>query len=78
LPILPAFPLPCCLVMHKNGGIYLFPYPIDIGLNNVTCFRGAWMGQLVEHPILGFSSGHDLRVLGSSPTSGSVISMESA
>ena len=28
--------------------------------------RGTWMAQLVECPTLGFSSGHDLRVVGSS------------
>ena len=41
-------------------------------------FRGAWAAQSVEHPTLDFSSGHDPRVVGSSPTSGSVLSMEPA
>ena len=36
------------------------------------------MAQLVKHLILGFSSGHDLRVLESSPALGSVLSVESA
>ena len=40
--------------------------------------RGTWVAQLVEHLALGFSSGHDLRVLRSSPVSGSMLSMESA
>ena len=36
------------------------------------------MAQSVKHPTLDFGSGHDLRVVGSSPTSGSVLSAESA
>ena len=40
--------------------------------------RGAWLVQLVEHPALDFSSGHDPRVVGWSPTLGSTVSMESA
>ena len=36
------------------------------------------MAQAVEHPALGFSSGHGLRVVGSSPTWGSMLSKESA
>ena len=39
---------------------------------------GTWMAQSVEHPTLDFGSGHDLRVLGSSPTSNSMLSGESA
>ena len=35
----------------------------------------AWMAQLVEHLTLDFGSGHDPRVMGSSPTLGSVLSM---
>ena len=32
-----------------------------------TCeSRSIWVAQLVKHPTLGFSSGYDLRVLGSS------------
>ena len=33
------------------------------------------MAQLVEHPTLDFSSGHGPRVEGSSPASGSVLSV---
>ena len=39
---------------------------------------GTWVAQLVERLTLGFNSGHDLRVLGLSPTSGSVFCRESA
>ena len=35
------------------------------------------MAQWVKHPTLGFTSGHDLRVMGSSPTLGSVLNGES-
>ena len=36
------------------------------------------MAQLVKHPIFDFGSGDDLRVVGLSPSSGSVLSEESA
>ena len=36
------------------------------------------MAQLVEHLTLDFVSGHDPRVVGSSPVSGSVLSVEPA
>ena len=34
------------------------------------------MAQLVKHPTLDFSSGHDLRVVRANPTSGSRLSVE--
>ena len=40
--------------------------------------RGTWVAQAVKHLTLDFSSGHDPHVVGSSPTSGSVLSMEPA
>ena len=43
-----------------------------------TIFKGPWVVQSVEHPTLGFSSGHDLRVMRSRPVSGSKLSEESA
>ena len=39
---------------------------------------GAWVIQSVKRPALDFSSGHDLRVLRSSPTTGSALLMEPA
>ena len=39
---------------------------------------GIWAAQLVKCLTLDFSSGHDLRVVKSSPASGSVLSGESA
>ena len=36
------------------------------------------MAQSVEHWTLDFGSGHDLRVMGSSPVSGTVLSVASA
>ena len=36
------------------------------------------MALSVEHPILDFGSGHDPRVVGSSPALGSVLSIEPA
>jgi len=40
--------------------------------------RGTWVAQSVEHPTFDFGSGHDLRVLGSSPESGPMLSTEFA
>ena len=39
-------------------------------------FRGAWVAHSVRHPTLDFDSGHDLRVVGLSSTSGSKLSVE--
>ena len=36
------------------------------------------MAQSVERPTLDFGSGHDPRVMGSSPTLGSTLSMQAA
>ena len=44
-------------------------------------FKNSWSAlatQLVKWPTLDFNSGHDPKVLGSSPTSGSLPSRESA
>ena len=48
------------------------------GVTNVieNIRRGAWVAQPVEHLTLDFHSGHGPRVMGSSPTSGSTLSME--
>ena len=43
-----------------------------------VCFGGTWVAQSVEHPTLDFDSGHDPRVMGSSPALGPVLSMEPA
>ena len=39
---------------------------------------GVWVAQSVEHLTLDFGSGHDPRVMGLSPTSGSMLSMKPA
>ena len=39
---------------------------------------GAWVAQLAEHPIVGFSSSHDLRIIRSRPILGCTLSRESA
>ena len=41
-------------------------------------FGGTWVAQLIEHLALDFGSGHDPRVVGSSPVSGSALSVELA
>ena len=40
--------------------------------------KGTWVVQSVERLILDFSADHDPRVVGSSPTSGSALSVEPA
>ena len=40
--------------------------------------RGAWVAQLVKRPRLCFGSAHDPRVVESSPTTGFLLSGESA
>ena len=40
--------------------------------------RGAWVAQSVKNLTLDFGSGHDLRILRSSPMLGFVLSVESA
>jgi len=37
---------------------------------------GAWVAQSVKHPAVDFGSGHDLRVVRSSPASGSMLDVE--
>ena len=45
--------------------------------HTLECICGdAWVAQSVDCPTLDFGSGHDPRVMGSSPTWGSVLSME--
>ena len=39
---------------------------------------GTWVAESVERPTLDFGSGHDPRVVGSGPSSGSVMSVEPA
>jgi len=39
---------------------------------------GAWVAQSVKHPTLDFGSGHELRVVSSSPAWGSTLGMELA
>ena len=53
-------------------------YHIQAYLNKVNFFRGTWVAQSIEHlTLVGFGSGHDLRVLGWSPTLGSKLSTDS-
>ena len=49
----------------------------QVGQSKTQCPVG-WVAQLAEHPTLDFASGHDPRVVGSSPVSGSVLSVEPA
>ena len=46
--------------------------------SGIPLLWGTWMAQLVEHLTLRFCSGHDLKVVRSSTTSGSMLSAEPA
>ena len=48
---------------------------LDLGFK-CTISWGACVAKLVQPPILDFCSGHDPRIMGLSPTSGSLLSME--
>ena len=62
-----------CLLPKPNVAFVLQRHNIHFNV-----YWGAWVMQLVEHPTLGFGSGHDLRVLESlSPASGSLFSTRS-
>jgi len=43
-------------------------------MTHKTEMRGTWVAQSVKRPTLDFGSGHDLRILGSSPVLGGVVS----
>ena len=45
---------------------------------NTKTSKDTWVAQLVERLTLDFGSGHGSRVMGSSPESGSVLSVEPA
>ena len=56
--------------------LLLYPsHPVDLKNNN---FSGTWVAQLAECPTFDSCSGHDLRVVGSSPALGSALSGKSA
>ena len=56
------------------------PYSLTLYalLKICTDYKGALVALSVQRPTFDSGSGHDLRVLGWSPTSGSMLSMESA
>ena len=56
---------------------YVIQHDENVSLKNLEVL-GHLGDYLVKHPILDFSSGHDFKVMRSSPTSGSALSMESA
>ena len=66
---------PIVLIQHK-GNSTLFRSLLPTSFDEVIPKenpRGASMAQTVEHQILGFSSGHDFRVVGLNPTFGSAL-----
>ena len=70
-------------LLTSFGSLVLPPPPPAEAVHLTTLtseveFRSAWGAQSVEHPTLDFSSGHDARVVGSSPVPGSALSVEPA
>ena len=62
----------------RSGAGRLVAQEVSLITSELILFWGAWVVQLVKHPTLGFGSGHNLRVLGLSFTSGSALSVEAA
>ena len=63
----------CCLVLAlRNRNSYRL-----VILDKTVIVVGAWVAHLVERPTLDFSSGHDLRVVGSSPALVSPLTVQS-
>ena len=50
----------------------------ELNHSQKNAYWGTWVAQSVEHLTLGFSSGCDLQVVGSSPKLGSALNVESA
>ena len=50
----------------------------DTNVLKLNCGGGTWVAQSVECPTLDSGSGHDPRVVGSSPRLGSPLSVEPA
>ena len=72
---------PCpVLALFFNEECHERQYALVNGTRPLLKFSetGAWVGQLVEHPTLDFSSGYDCRVVRLSPRWGSALSKESA
>jgi len=53
-------------------------YLMETHLKILETIGGVWVAQLVKCPTLEFSSGHDLRVMRSSPASSSMLGVEPA
>ena len=66
-----TYATPCMILTNQLSNVS-FNFGIKISRP-----RSAWVAQLVKRLTLGFSSGHDLRVVRSSPTLGSALSGES-
>lgn len=62
-------------IKKNNDKIFFYPQ-MSWGFLELHVFRGAWVGQLVMHMTLSFSSDHDFKVMRSNPRSGSVLDME--
>ena len=60
-------------VKPKTYGGQMIDYQTVDGSTKKSKRTGTWMAQSVKYPTLDFSSGHDLRVLGLSPTLGSAL-----
>ena len=62
----------------RSGGKHHACDPREDPAGKWNQWRSAWVVQSVECPTLDFCSGHDPSVMGSSPSTGSALSVESA
>ena len=67
--------LTMCKKNEDLGSIFHNIFPWKFLLKSASC--GTWVTQSVMCLTLDFHSGHDLRVLGSSPMSGSMLGIKS-
>ena len=65
-------------MLHGIFFVSVYPMATVYKPSKNTHSLGAWVAQSVKPPTLGFSSVHDLGVVGWIPASGSALSAESA
>ena len=70
--------LRCFRLQNRSSASVCFIYIYICFLCQMYLNQGRWVAQLVKCLTLDFSSGHDPSVVGSSPMSGSTLSVEPA
>lgn len=69
----------CVFLLERPSYVFMIELPEWGRADSVrrACVWVTWMAQLFKWLTLDFSSGHDLRVIRPSPSSGSALSVES-